>query len=132
MLVKLGVTLVTLLVIALAVALLVFCPWWALLGFLLLLVVWLALSRTGRQTWSVTQVGLATIPQRLGAASVVILGIAGVVGVLIAILAMALGFEATLRQTGDDSTAIVLRAGSLTELNSGITHETAELVAQQP
>jgi putative ABC transport system permease protein len=132
MLARFGVALLMLLLIALAVVLLVLCPWWVLLGFLLLLIGWLMLSRTGRQTWSVTEVGLATIPQRLGAASVVILGIAGVVGVLVAMLAMALGFEATLRQTGDDSTVIVLRAGSLTELNSGITHETAELVAQQP
>jgi putative ABC transport system permease protein len=132
MLTKIGVATVMLLVIALAVALLVVCPWWVLLGFLVLLAAWLALTRTGRQTWSVTQVGLATIPQRLGAASVVILGIAGVVGVLVAVLAMAVGFEATLRQTGDDSTVIVLRAGSQTELNSVVGHDTAELIAQQP
>jgi putative ABC transport system permease protein len=130
--VKIGVALLMLLVIALAVVLLVLCPWWMLLGFVLLLVLWLALTRTGRQTWSVTQVGLATIPQRLGAASVVILGIAGVVGVLVAMLAMAVGFEATLRQTGDDSTVIAMRAGSQTELNSVVTHDTAELIAQQP
>jgi putative ABC transport system permease protein len=130
--VKIGVALLMLLVIALAVGLLVLSPWWMLPGFVLLLALWLALTRTGRQTWSVTEVGLATIPQRLGAASVVILGIAGVVGVLVAMLAMAVGFEATLRQTGDDSTVIALRAGSQTELNSVITHDTADLIAQQP
>ena len=132
MLAKIGVALVMLLVIAIAVALLVVCPWWVLLGFVLLLAGWLALTRTGRQTWSVTQVGLATIRQRLGAASVVVLGIAGVVGVLVAVLAMAVGFEATLRQTGDDNTVIVLRAGSQTELNSVVAHDAAELIAQQP
>ena len=129
---KIGVALLMLLVIVLAVVLLVLCPWWMLLGFVVLLALWLALTRTGRQTWSVTQVGLATIPQRLGAASVVILGIAGVVGVLVAMLAMAVGFEATLRQTGDDSTVIAMRAGSQTELNSVVDHDTAELIAQQP
>jgi putative ABC transport system permease protein len=129
---KIGIALVMLAVIAVAVLLLVVCPWWALPGFVVLLAGWLALTRTGRQTWSVTEVALATIPQRLGAASVVVLGIAGVVGVLVAMLAMAVGFEATLRQTGDDSTVILLRAGSQTEINSVVTHDTAELIAQQP
>jgi putative ABC transport system permease protein len=132
MLVKIGVALVMLAVIAIAIVLLVLCPWWALLAFVLLLAGWLALTRTGRQTWSVTEVGLATIPQRLGASSVVILGIAGVVGVLVAMLAMAVGFEATLRETGDDSTVLVLRAGSQTELNSVVTRDAAELIEQQP
>ena len=45
-----------------------------------------------------TEVGLATIPQRLGAASVVVVGIAGVVAVLVALLAMAAGFEAALKR----------------------------------
>ena len=87
-------------VIALALVLLVLAPWWALVAFVVLLGAWMALTRTGRQTWSVTEVGLATIPQRLGSSSVVIVGIAGVVGVLVALLAMAVGFEATLKQTG--------------------------------
>jgi len=72
---------------------------------------WMALTRVGQQTWSVTKVGVATIPQRLGASAVVVAGIAGVVGVLVAILAMGAGFERTLKQTGSDDTAIVLQAG---------------------
>ncbi|MGH8131865.1 MAG: ABC transporter permease [Steroidobacteraceae bacterium] len=119
-------------VIALALALLIVSPWWALAGFIVLLGAWLALTRTGRQTWSVTEVGLSTIPQRLGSSSVVIVGIAGVVGVLVALLAMAVGFEKTLHGTGSDDTVIVTRAGSQTELNSVLGHETAQLVAQEP
>ena len=34
------------------------------------------------------------------------------VGVLVALLAMGDGFQATLKQTGSDDTAIVMRAGS--------------------
>jgi len=118
--------------IALAVLLLVWAPWWVPAACVVALAAWMALSRTGRQTWSVTQVGLATIPQRLGSSSVVIVGIAGVVGVLVALLAMAVGFETTLKETGSDDTVIMLRAGAQTELSSVISHETAELLAQQP
>jgi len=127
-----GVVLLMLAVIAFAVLLLVLAPWWALVVFVLLLGGWMAFTRAGRQTWSVTQVGLATLPQRLGSSSVVIVGIAGVVGVLVALLAMAVGFEATLKETGTDDTVIMLRAGSQTEINSVLSHETAQLLAQQP
>ncbi len=119
-------------VIFVALALLVMSRWWVLPGFIVLLALWMAVTRAGRQTWSVTQVGLSTIPRRLGSSSVVIVGIAGVVGVLVALLAMAVGFEKTLRQTGNDDTAIVLRAGAQTELNSVVGHDTAVVVAQQP
>src|SRR5215467_7045052 len=106
-------------------------PWQLLAALLVAFIAWMTLTRSGRQAWSVTRVGLATIPQRLGASSVVIIGIAGVVGVLVALLAMAVGFEATLRETGTDDTVIMLRAGSRTELNSVLGHETAQLLAQQ-
>jgi len=114
-----------------AVVVLVARPWWVLAALIVVFVGWMALTRTGRQAWSVTRVGLATIPQRLGASSVIIIGIAGVVGVLVALLAMAVGFEATLKETGSDDTVIMLRAGSNTELNSVLSHETAQLLAQQ-
>ena len=75
-----------------AIALLVLAPWWLLFAAVLLLALWTMVTRIGRQAWSVTEVGLATIPQRLGASSVVVVGIAGVVAVLVALLAMAAGF----------------------------------------
>ncbi|MDB6088594.1 MAG: FtsX-like permease family protein [Gammaproteobacteria bacterium] len=107
-------------------------PWWLLLALIGALAGWMAVTRTGRQAWSVTQVGIATIPQRLGSSSVVVVGIAGVVGVLVALLAMGAGFETTLRETGTDDTAIVMRAGAQTELNSVLDHDTAALVSQAP
>jgi putative ABC transport system permease protein len=119
------------LVLLIAVVVLVMAPWQLLAALLVVFIVWMTLTRSGRQAWSVTRVGLATIPQRLGASSVVIIGIAGVVGVLVALLAMAVGFEATLRETGTDDTVIMLRGGSRTELNSVLGHETAQLLAQQ-
>lgn len=114
------------------VAAVLFSPWWLLLALLLSVAALLALTRGGRQMLSVTRIGIATIPQRLGASSVVVVGIAGVVAVLVALLAMAQGFQQTLKETGNDETAIVMRAGSQTELNSVLDHDTAVLVSQAP
>lgn len=99
---------------------------------LLFLAAWMAFTRAGQQAWSVTKVGIATIPQRLGSSSVVVVGIAGVVGVLVALLAMAAGFETTLRETGTDDTVIVLRGGAQAEINSVVDHDTAVVVSQAP
>jgi putative ABC transport system permease protein len=129
---RFGSLIASLIIAAVALALLVLSPWWLLLAVLLLAVLWTLATRIGHQAWSVTEVGLATIPQRLGASSVVVVGIAGVVAVLVALLAMAAGFEAALQQGGTDDTAIVLRAGSQTEINSVLDHDSANLVAQAP
>ncbi|MCE5234224.1 MAG: ABC transporter permease [Mizugakiibacter sp.] len=114
------------------VAALALMPWWALLALALAFVAWMVFSRRGSQAWSVTWVGLSTLPQRLGSSSVVVVGIAGVVGVLVALLAMGEGFQATLKQTGSDDTAIVMRAGAQAELNSVLDHDSATLIAQAP
>jgi putative ABC transport system permease protein len=119
-------------IIAVAIFVLVVLPWPALIVLVVLLALWMALTRTGRQAWSVTKVGVATIPQRLGSSSVIVVGIAGVVGVLVALLAMAEGFRQTLAQTGDAETAIVMRGGATAELSSGITRDDATLVEQLP
>ncbi len=111
---------------------LIVAPWWLLLALVIALIAWMGLTRTGRQAWSVTKVGIATIPQRLGSSSVVVVGIAGVVGVLVSLLAMGAGFERTLKETGTADTAIVVRAGAQTEINSVVDHDTAVLVGQAP
>ena len=112
------------------VALLMLLPWWLLLALVLLLAAWMAFTRRGRQAASITWVGVSTLPQRLGSSSVVIVGIAGVVGVLVALLAMGEGFQATLKETGSDDTAIVMRAGALAELNSVLSRDDATLIGQ--
>ena len=103
-------------------------PWQAVLGVAVLLALWLVLTRRGRQTLAVAGVGLASLPQRWGASSVIVIGIAGVVGVLVAMLAMGEGFQATLQQTGSDDTAIILRGGSQAETNSVITRDQVPLI----
>ncbi|HVV97392.1 MAG TPA: ABC transporter permease [Rhodanobacteraceae bacterium] len=112
------------------VVVLMLLPWPVLVVLVLALAAWMAFTRRGRQAWSVTWVGISTLPQRLGASSVVVIGIAGVVGVLVALLALGEGFQETMKETGSDDTAIVLRSGALTELNSVLDHDTTALIGQ--
>nr|WP_166767671.1 ABC transporter permease [Xanthomonas euroxanthea] len=107
-------------------------PWIGVLVIAALLTVWLLATRSGRLSLAAARIGIATLPQRWGASSVIVVGIAGVVGVLVAMLAMGQGFQATLNSTGDDTTAIVLRGGSQAETNSVITRELVPLVSSLP
>ena len=107
-------------------------PWIGVLVVVLALALWLALTRNGRLALAATRLGIASLPQRWGASSVIVVGIAGVVGVLVAMLAMGAGFQATLDSTGDDRTAIVLRGGSQAETNSVITRDQVPLLATLP
>ncbi|HVR81994.1 MAG TPA: ABC transporter permease, partial [Luteimonas sp.] len=104
-------------------------PWFAVLGALVLLAAWMLLTRRGKQTLAVAGVGIASLPQRWGASSVIVVGIAGVVAVLVAMLAMGEGFANTLKQTGSDDSAIILRGGSQAETNSVITRDQIPLVS---
>ena len=107
-------------------------PWTAVLALVAVLALWLVLTRRGRQTLSITSVGISTLRQRIGASLVVVVGIAGVVGVLVAMLAMGEGFQSTLQQTGSDDTAIVLRGGSNAELNSVLDRDSVNVIIQAP
>ncbi len=118
--------------IALSVALWIMLPWPLLFALAVLLGVWMLLTRSGRQASSATWIGVSTIGQRLGASSVIVVGIAGVVGVLVALLAMGEGLTKTLRSTGDTSTAIILRGGATAELSSGLGREDVTLIGQLP
>ncbi|MCK9537683.1 ABC transporter permease [Dokdonella sp.] len=107
-------------------------PWFLILALTVLLALWLGLTRGGRRTLSVTRVGLSTLGARLGSTAVIVVGIAGVVGVLVALLAMGEGLSATLKQTGSDQTAIVLRGGAGGEANSVLTRDQIDVIAQAP
>src|SRR5688572_26175462 len=84
------------------------------------------------QVIAVTGVTLRSIPQRIGSASVAVIGIAGVVIVFTAVLSISEGFRAAMRGTGDPRTVIVLRAGSDTEMTSGLGGDDARLIAEAP
>lgn len=109
-----------------------FLPWPGLLALGAALALWMLFTRSGRQAGSVTNVGISTLPQRLAASSVVVIGIAGVVAVLVALLAMAEGYRETLSSTGNDETAMVLRGGSAAEVMSVLEREAVLAVLQAP
>src|SRR5262249_13053838 len=69
-------------------------------------------GQTLRQVVAITALNVRNVPRRLGASLVVVVGIAGVVGVLVAVLAMSTGFRHTLASTGRPGRVIMLRAGS--------------------
>jgi putative ABC transport system permease protein len=109
-----------------------FLPPLGALALAVVIALWLGLTRRGRQACSVAGVGLSTLRQRLGASAVIVVGIAGVVGVLVALLAMAEGYSQTLRATGSTDTAIVLRGASAAEVMSGLDKDSQALITQAP
>jgi putative ABC transport system permease protein len=88
--------------------------------------------RALHQVAEITLLNLRTLPARLGTSLVVVVGIAGVVGVLVSVLAMAEGFRHTLASTGRPDRVILLRAGSDAELSSGVARDVATLLSTQP
>ena len=85
-----------------------------------------------RQLMAITWMNLQTLPQRAGASSVIVIGIAGVVAVLVSVLAMSLGFRHTLADTGRADRAIILRGGSDVELNSNLTRAEIDTISNAP
>jgi putative ABC transport system permease protein len=120
---------VTVLAIIVGMGVWIMLPLPAVLVIAVLLALWLVLTRTGRLALAATGIGVASLPQRWGASAVIVVGIAGVVGVLVALLAMGEGFAATLRGTGNETTAIILRAGAQSETNSVITRDQVPLLS---
>jgi putative ABC transport system permease protein len=85
-----------------------------------------------KQLAAVTWMNLQTLPQRFGASSVIVIGIAGVVAVLVSVLAMGVGFQHTLADSGRADRVIILRGGSDVELNSNLTREDIDVIASAP
>jgi putative ABC transport system permease protein len=63
---------------------------------------------------------------------VAILGIAGTVGVFVAMLSLARGFKATLVASGSPGNALVMRAGSTSEMMGGITLGSIKVLEDAP
>lgn len=73
---------------------------------------------------------LRSLTQRWSSAVVSVLGIAGTVGVFVAMLSLARGFQATLVASGSPQNAIVLRPGSNSELASVVTLDQVKIIEQ--
>lgn len=126
----LGLGLIVILLVALAAWIVL--PWVGVLVLALLLALWMLFTRRGHQAASVTAVGVSTLRQRLGSSAVIVIGIAGVVGVLVALLAMGEGYSQTLRKTGSTDTAIVMRGASASEVMSVLERDSVVVIPQTP
>jgi putative ABC transport system permease protein len=85
-----------------------------------------------RQIAAVTAMSLRSIPQRLGASVVVIIGITAVVGVLVSVFTMANSLTGSLLAMGRADRAVILRAGSNADGASMLPLDTAAKVAGAP
>ena len=85
-----------------------------------------------KQTLAVTWMNLRSLPSRTMTSLVVVVGIALVVGVLVAMLSMSKGFEHTLKGTGSESRALMLSAGVTAELSSYIDPQMVPLLREMP
>jgi putative ABC transport system permease protein len=84
------------------------------------------------QIIAVTGVNIRSIPARLGSSTVAVIGIAGVVLVFVAVLSIAEGVNATMKASGDPNVALILRAGSDTEMTSGLGGDSVRIIADAP
>jgi putative ABC transport system permease protein len=82
------------------------------------------------QTREIVMMNLRSIPDRLAPSLVIVIGIAGVVGVLVALLSMSSGLKQTLGGSGRDDMAVVTRGGSQGELSSFLTIAAMTLIKQ--
>ena len=81
---------------------------------------------------AVTWMNLQSLPARWGPALVAVIGIAGVVMVLTATLAIARGFKAALNFAGAEDVAVVVRGGSSGELASSLLPAEADVILDAP
>ena len=85
-----------------------------------------------RQIISVTGMNLRSLPQRLAASIVAVIGVGAVVGVFAGVLSMASGFEKTMLSAGSEGTAIAIRSGATSELSSGFSFDQVQVIADAP
>jgi putative ABC transport system permease protein len=84
------------------------------------------------QAIAVTGVTIRSIRERLGSSAVAVVGIAGVVLVFVAVLSIAEGVKATMESSGDPNTVLILRAGSDTEMTSGLGGDAVRIIQDAP
>jgi putative ABC transport system permease protein len=85
-----------------------------------------------KQIVAVTAMGLRSVPQRLASSSVVVIGIAGVVAVIVSVFGMTRSMSASLVAAGHDDRAIVLRAGATSEIASTLLTDAVATIKDAP
>lgn len=75
---------------------------------------------------------IRSVKARWTSTIVAVLGIAGTVGVFIAMLSLARGFQATLVGSGSADNALILRAGATSEMTSGVPLDSVKIIQDAP
>ncbi len=73
-----------------------------------------------------------SVKARWTSAIVAVLGIAGTVGVFVAMLSLARGFKATLVSSGPIDNAMVMRAGATSEMTGGVGIDAVKILQDAP
>ena len=85
-----------------------------------------------QQTVAITLLSVRTIPQRLSSSIVGMIGIAGVVIVLIAVLSIAEGFRIAMADAGSPDRVLIMRSGADSEMTSGLGGPETDIIKQAP
>ena len=85
---------------------------------------------TWTETREIVLMNLRAIPDRLAPSLVIVIGIAGVVAVMVALLSMSSGLNKTLGATGREDQVVITRGGSQGELSSFLTIGASTLIKQ--
>lgn len=88
--------------------------------------------RSLAQIIAATSFGLRSVPRRGGSSLVIVIGIAGVVAVLISVLAMSSGFERTIRGGARADRAVVLTRAAESESSSSLSRADVAAVQAAP
>ena len=75
---------------------------------------------------------IRSVRARWTSAIVAVLGIAGTVGVFVAMLSLARGFRATLVASGSPDNALIVRAGATSEMTSGVGLDEVKILQDAP
>jgi putative ABC transport system permease protein len=75
---------------------------------------------------------IRSVKARWTSTIVAVAGIAGTVGVFIAMLSLARGFRATLVSSGSADNALITRAGATSEMTSGVSLDSVKIIQDAP
>ena len=74
-----------------------------------------------RQTFNITAMNLRSILSRKGSSSIIVVGIAGVVAVIVGLLSMSEGIQSALKETSHPDRALVMRSGTKDEITGWLS-----------
>jgi putative ABC transport system permease protein len=100
---------------------------WLVIALMLALLGWL-----GSRITIPVSYNLRSVRQRWTSAIVAVLGIAGTVGVFVAMLSLARGFKATLVSSGSADNALIVRAGANSEIVAAVTLNELRIIEDAP